>query len=102
MVFTSERDIPNNYTVLEHGILLSRDNEILRGRIPLTLDYDGTLIKCTSITKGHVGTYSANKKIVDEVRTWGAVAYVIYQKPNGEVKTLYSDLVKKKYLTDNI
>ena len=102
LVFTSERDIPNNYTVLEHGILLSRDNEILRGRIPLTLDYDGTLIKCTSITKGHVGTYSANKKIVDEVRTWGAVAYVIYQKPNGEVKTLYSDLVKKKYLTDNI
>lgn len=102
LVFTSERDIPDNYTVLEHGILLSRDNEVLRGRIPLTLDYDGTLIKCTSNTKNNVGTYLASKKIVDEVRTWGAVAYVIYQKPNGEVKTLYSDLVKKKYLTDNI
>lgn len=92
-VFISERDIPDEYTVLETGFLISDDNDILNQVQALTLDYTGNYLKSVSVSKGNTGTYIANRPEEHGRHTWGTVSYVIYQTPNGEVKTVYSDYI---------
>lgn len=97
ITFIAERDIPDEYTVLEHGILLTQDNLVLSGQEQLTLNYKGKVNKGTSITKGNVGTYTVYKTVNGVGSTVGAVAYVTYLTPSGEVKNEYSNLHIKQF-----
>lgn len=95
-VFVSERDVPDEYKILETGFLLSSDNDILNQVTPLTLDYDGELLKSVSINKDNSGTYVAYKPEKTGWHLWGVVSYVTYQLPNGRINTIYSNYQKIK------
>lgn len=95
-VFVSERDVPDEYKILETGFLLSSDNDILNQVTPLTLDYKGELLKSVSINKDNSGTYVAYKPEKTGWHLWGVVSYVTYQLPNGRINTIYSNYQKIK------
>lgn len=95
-VFVSERDVPDEYKILETGFLLSSDNDILNQVTPLTLDYKGELLKSVSINKNNSGTYVAYKPEKTGRHLWGVVSYVTYQLPNGRINTIYSNYQKIK------
>lgn len=97
-VFVSERDVPDEYKILETGFLLSSDNDILNQVTPLTLDYKGELLKSVSINKDNSGTYVAYKPEKTGWHLWGVVSYVTYQLPNGRINTIYSNYQKIKIL----
>lgn len=97
-VFVSERDLPDEYKILETGFLLSSDNDILNQVTPLTLDYKGELLKSVSINKDNSGTYVAYKPEKTGWHLWGVVSYVTYQLPNGRINTIYSNYQKIKIL----
>lgn len=95
-VFVSERDVPDEYKILETGFLLSSDNDILNQVTPLTLDYKGELLKSVSINKNNSGTYVAYKPEKTGWHLWGVVSYVTYQLPNGRINTIYSNYQRIK------
>lgn len=95
-VFVSERDVPDEYKILETGFLLSSDNDILNQVTPLTLDYTGELLKSVSINKDNSGTYVAYKPEKTGWHLWGVVSYVTYQLPNGRINTIYSNYQRIK------
>lgn len=95
-VFVSERDVPDEYKILETGFLLSSDNDILNQVTPLTLDYKGELLKSVSINKDNSGTYVAYKPEKTGWHLWGVVSYVTYQLPNGRINTIYSNYQRIK------
>ena len=95
-VFVSERDVPDEYKILETGFLLSSDNDILNQVTPLILDYDGELLKSVSLSKKNSGTYIAYKPEKTGWHLWGVVSYVTYQLPNGRISTVYSNFQRIK------
>ncbi len=95
-VFVSERDVPDEYKILETGFLLSPDNDILNQVTPLTLDYKGELLKSVSVNKDNSGTYVAYKPEKTGWHLWGVVSYVTYQLPNGRINTIYSNYQRIK------
>lgn len=95
-VFVSERDVPDEYKILETGFLLSSDNDILNQVTPLTLDYTGELLKSVSVNKDNSGTYVAYKPEKTGWQLWGVVSYVTYQLPNGRINTIYSNYQRIK------
>lgn len=95
-VFVSERDVPDEYKILETGFLLSSDNDILNQVTPLTLDYKGELLKSVSVNKDNSGTYVAYKPEKTGWHLWGVVSYVTYQLPNGRINTIYSNYQRIK------
>ena len=95
-VFVSERDVPDEYKILETGFLLSSDNDILNQVTPLTLDYTGELLKSVSVNKDNSGTYVAYKPEKTGWHLWGVVSYVTYQLPNGRINTIYSNYQRIK------
>lgn len=97
LVFTSERDIPDNYKVLEQGIIMSNDQYIYDGNGKLTLEYTGNILKGVSVSTSNVGTYTVSKSIKKNWELWDAVAYVIYQLPSGEIDTIYSNQAEAEY-----
>lgn len=97
LVFTSERDIPDNYKVLEQGIIMSNDQYIYDGKGKLTLEYTGNILKGTSIDTLNTGTYTIYKKIKKNWELWVAVAYVTYQLPSGKIVTIYSNQAEAEY-----
>lgn len=97
LVFISERDIPDNYKVLEQGIIMSNDQYIYDGVGELTLDYTGNMLKGVSLSTLNSGTYTVCKKIKKNWELWVAVAYVTYQLPSGKVVTIYSNQNRAEY-----
>lgn len=84
IAFFAERDLPEQYALVETGILLGT-------RADLTLHAAGVL-KTVSITGKNKGQFTVRKGNVAAGEIWYGRAYMIY-KDNGIVKTIYSDVV---------
>ena len=87
--FIMERSVPEGFTVIEAGILIKKDLQT-----EITLDTAG-IIKGTSVNHANYGAYNLRKANVASGDTWSAVAYLIYKDADGNVKTIYSDVVSK-------
>ncbi len=85
IAFYAERNVPDEYTVIETGILMNQTEDF---------DIYSAYIVAKSNSTSAIGQYTARKKDVGEGDTWYAKAYLIY-KDGEEIKTLYSDTVSK-------
>lgn len=87
--FVAVRDIPEEYTVVKTGIILTNDASI-------GLDDDAFVIGAAGILTGtdanntNLGTYVVAKSRVQAGETWYARGYVVYTDANGELVYLYS------------
>ena len=88
MTFTSKRSIPEGYTIVGHGIIIT-DNEADKD----TLDLNTTGKKTArATTTGLLGTYKATLNCKTSA-TWYGRAYVTYADSQGNEATVYSDIV---------
>lgn len=87
--FIMERSVPEGFAVIEAGILIKKDLQT-----EITLDTAG-IIKGTSVNHANYGAYNLRKANVASGDTWSAVGYLIYKDADGNVKTIYSDVVSK-------
>lgn len=88
MTFTSKRSIPEGYTIVGHGIIIT-DNEADKD----TLDLNTTGKKTArATTTGLLGTYKATLSCKTSA-TWYGRAYVTYADSQGNEATVYSDIV---------
>lgn len=84
--YLSERFLPDDYTMIETGILLSDTDE------NMTFDTAGVKIS-TSNSKANNGQYTVRKVNVSAGDTWYARAYMIYSNGSGGVEMILSDPV---------
>lgn len=87
--FMAERNVPEDCTVIESGILLKKD-----AQTEITLDSEA-IIKATSANRSNYGAYTVRKANVSVGDTWSAVSYLIYTDAEGNVQTIYSNVVSK-------
>lgn len=86
IAFYAERNVPEEYTVIETGILLSQAE---------SFDISTTgVIKAKANSKTNVGQYTIRKANVKSGDTWRAKAYLIYTDGT-EIHTVYSEPVLK-------
>ena len=83
IAFFSERDLPDEWEVIETGLLLSEEADF---------DLDTAAIKAASTSTEKKGQYTVRKAGVQSGEQWYGRAYVVY-RVNGETKVLYSDVV---------
>ena len=83
LAFFAERDLPEEWEVIETGLLLSEQAEF---------DIDTASIKAASTSTEKKGQYTIRKAGVMPGELWYGRAYTVYQV-NGEVKVLYSNVV---------
>lgn len=87
--FMAERNVPEGCTVIESGIILKKD-----AQTEITLDSEA-IIKATSANHANYGAYTVRKANVSVGETWSAVSYLIYTDAEGNVQTIYSNVVSK-------
>lgn len=83
--FLAERTLPDEYTLISTGIILSAQEPDLKLTTP-------GILKSESLSKENNGQYTVRKGNVGEDDTWYARAYMIYQDGE-ETVTIYSDTV---------
>lgn len=86
VAFYAERDIPENYTVIENGILISSQADF-------DLSTNGIIV-AKSRSKALKGKYTVRKANASAGETWYAKAYLIYSDGTN-VYTVYSNQVSK-------
>lgn len=84
IAFFAERDLPEEYTLIETGILLGQDADLMLGAPNTT--------KTVSITGANQGQLTVRKADVVPGEIWYGRAYMVY-RDGGTVKTVYSDVV---------
>ena len=89
ITFIAQREIPNDCTVISHGIILTNNSTL--NEDTFIIGADGVL-KGTSNKTGGSGTYTLFKSNVNVGDTWYARGYVNYKTADGKVKTIYSDI----------
>lgn len=94
LFFIAERIVPDNYTIISHGIIITNDGVTGASETDFIIDGTGVL-KGTAKTKGLAGTYSLYKGNVNVGEEWFARGYVIYKDSNGNVITIYSSVVSE-------
>lgn len=87
IAFYAERDIPEEYKVIESGILLNRS---------AGFDLDGAQIQAVSKSTANKGQYTIRKANVNAGDTWYGKAYVMYTDGTN-VYTAYSDEVSMTF-----
>lgn len=86
ITFISERYTPQEYDVLETGIILT-NNYV--DDYSFSLD-GGNVLKATSVQRTNCGTYTITKKNVSPTDNWHARAYMVYRDSDGLIHTIYS------------
>ncbi len=87
--FVVARDIPEEYSVVQTGILLTTDISIAEDESAFVIGAQG-IIKGTSSSTSNKATYVATKGNVQVGDTWYARGYVVYLDANDELVYLYS------------
>ena len=83
LAFFSERDLPDEWEVIETGLLLSEQAEF---------DLETATIKAASTSTENKGQYTIRKAGVQSGETWYGRAYVVY-RAGSEIEVMYSDVV---------
>lgn len=83
IAFFAERNVPEEYEVIEAGILIGKTAEI---------EVDNAYAKAIAKSTANVGQYTVRKANVESGVTWYGRAYVIYRNAEGDVLTAYSDV----------
>lgn len=89
ITFYAERCIPEDYTVLQHGIILTNSAEIAAGS-NFTVK-NSNVLKGIGTTAERLGLYSLAKKDASPGDTWYARSYIICEE-NGSQFVYYSDV----------
>ena len=84
IAFFAERNIADEYTVIESGILLGQKEG---------LNLTNAKIKAVSKNVSNKGQFTIRKKNVGAGEKWYGVSYVIYADESGNIKTIYSNEV---------
>ena len=84
IAFFAERNIADEYTVIESGILLGQKEG---------LNLTNAKIKAVSKNVSNKGQFTIRKKSVGAGEKWYGVSYVIYADESGNIKTIYSNEV---------
>ena len=89
MSFIGQVDLPASFTLVECGLVVKKSD------VPVTDLHIGTeqAIKARSSSQTGTGQYMMNKTGVASGETWYATAYLIYKDADGEVFTIYSEIV---------
>lgn len=91
--FVVERNVPSNYTLVAHGIILTNNSSLGSSEVSFNLEAPG-IVKGTAKTTAYTGTYVYNKKAAEN-ETWYARGYVVYRDSNNNLFTVYSGIVSK-------
>lgn len=89
--FVAVRDIPEEYTVVQNGILITNDESIGLDEDLFVIGVSGALMG-TASSNTNQGTYFVTKTKVQSGETWYARGYVVYMDANGELVYLYSSI----------
>ncbi len=84
IAFFAERNIADEYTVIESGILLGQKEG---------LNLTNAKIKAVSKNVSNKGQFTIRKKNVGAGESWYGVSYVIYSDASQNIKTIYSNEV---------
>ena len=87
--FVVTREIPEEYTVVQNGILLTKDASLGQDEDAFVIGAQGA-IKGTAAYNTNKGTYIATKGNVQPGETWYARGYLVYLDTNGELVYIYS------------
>lgn len=87
ITFIAERDVPVDYDVISHGIIMTNNIELTDETFVIGAD---GILKGTSVTTGNRGTYTLYKSNIQKGEVWFARSYIIYKTKDGIVKTCYS------------
>lgn len=87
--FVVTREVPEEYTVVQNGILLTKDASLGADEDAFVIGAEGA-IKGTAAYNTNKGTYIATKGNVQSGETWYARGYLVYLDTNGELVYLYS------------
>jgi len=90
--FVAERSIPAGNTIIVHEIIATNDPSIGESEDEFVLENDG-VYKAKALTTGLVGIFVLNKS-TELNETWYARGYVVYKDSEGDVHTIYSDIVQ--------
>ena len=92
--FSITRDVPEGYTLVEHGMLVNRDGTLAAGEAELEMVIgSGKVIKATSTDKAALGTYVQNVNVTVEGATIFCRGYLIYKDDaTGELTTIYTSV----------
>ena len=85
VAFFAERDLPEEWEIVETGLLLGQEKE------GLEIGADG-VVKAAARSTEAKGQYTVRKGSVGAEDVWYGRAYVVYRE-NGEMKTKYSEVV---------
>ncbi len=88
LAFYAERDIPEDCTIVETGIILNKAADF---------DVNTAEIRAVARYTTNKGQYTIRKANVEAGDTWYARAYVIYADADGDIKTIYSEEVSKTF-----
>ena len=89
VAFAATRDVPEDYTLIEHGMLYTRDNT----DESLFVEGADNVYKCTASKKQPQGTLTINIPVQNATTNIKAKAYVIVQKDGSEdYITYYSNV----------
>lgn len=89
ITFVSEYWVPEDCEVLEHGIILTKDNTLTNDTFVIGGE---NVLKGTSTQNTNSGTYILTKKNVQNADNWRSRCYVIYKSKSGKVYTKYSNI----------
>lgn len=97
ILFNSERNIVEGYTVVESGILLGTDSKGTGDNLSMTENYAKVMSNFTT-NKGNVTVrVKLTPERLDESNDWYGRGYVIYKNALGKLFTKYSDVLKVNY-----
>jgi hypothetical protein len=89
IIFVAEREVPEDCTVLSHGIILTENAELDEDTFVIGSE---DVLQGISVKNSNSGTYTLYKSNLEWYDTWYARSYVIYQMPNGTINTKYSSI----------
>ena len=92
-VFKVTRDVPEGFTLMEHGVLVNRDGTLTDGEAELELIVGSDkAIRVASSDKNAMGTYVQYVAATTPGAKIYCRGYLIYGKENGEMVTIYTNV----------
>jgi len=89
--FVSERYIPEEYTLLQAGVILTSDAYLAAEDDEFILGATGILTGRTSMLD-NIGTYTVIKSNANAAEVWYARAYAVYSGTSGDLVYIYSSV----------
>ena len=97
ITFYAERSVPEEYTVVSHGILLTQNESATEAQLNVGAAGEtasASIRKAYGNSNENCGTFSLAKAKISRVTTIAARPFVICQDANGVQTVVYGDMVK--------